>query len=145
VTKAVEWRHDTIQQTSPGVTEHRLMWGTACVASVWSNGTWHTWDRQSTGGENASEPTVERAKREALAALVRQNARPYKGWQAHAPRCAAAIVRACALAWAQSPVTYQEARVLHAALSWKARELWSEQRLAETVDALHCRQMEHGR
>ncbi|MGV3515600.1 hypothetical protein [Luteitalea sp.] len=41
-------------------------------ASVWSNATWHTWDRYGTGGENSREATVEDAMREAEAALIRQ-------------------------------------------------------------------------
>jgi hypothetical protein len=50
-------------------------------ASVWLNGTWHTWDAHGIGGENACEATVEDAKREAEAALIRQ------GWaKAHPAR-----------------------------------------------------------
>ena len=40
--------------------------------SVWNNGTWHTWDANGVGGENAREATVEDAKREAENAIVRQ-------------------------------------------------------------------------
>lgn len=53
------------------------------LATVWPNGVWHTWDANGIGGENASEPTVELAKREALAALQRQHIRPIKGWARH--------------------------------------------------------------
>ena len=42
------------------------------VATVWDNGTWHTWDRLGTGGENAAEETVERAKVEAAASAIAQ-------------------------------------------------------------------------
>lgn len=100
--------------------EWRLMWGRRSVASVWTNGTWHTWDRVSTGGENASEPTVERAKREALAALVRQNLNPCRGWARHSARCARAIELECArhLAIEAGDSTYYEGRVLKAAAEW---------------------------
>ena len=43
-----------------------------CAAQVWSNGVWHTWDKNGCGGENASEPTVERAKTEATASAIAQ-------------------------------------------------------------------------
>lgn len=42
------------------------------AATVWTNGTWHTWDENGTGGENASEPTVEQAKRAAALSAHRQ-------------------------------------------------------------------------
>lgn len=42
------------------------------VASVYSNGIWHTWDQDGVGGENASEGTVARAKSEATYSAVRQ-------------------------------------------------------------------------
>jgi hypothetical protein len=48
-------------------------------ASVWNNGTWHTWDRAGVGGENSREATVEDAMRAAEAALIRQ------GWGKPAP------------------------------------------------------------
>lgn len=45
------------------------------AATVWDNGdaaTWHTWDTSGVGGENATDPTVEQAKRAAEEALLRQ-------------------------------------------------------------------------
>ena len=42
------------------------------VATVWDNGTWHTWDRRGTGGENDVEATVARAKIEAAASAIAQ-------------------------------------------------------------------------
>lgn len=42
------------------------------VANVWANGVWHTWDRSGIGGENSSEPTIERAKVEAAASVIAQ-------------------------------------------------------------------------
>lgn len=42
------------------------------VATVWTNGVWHTWDRDGIGGENDSEETVERAKIEAAASAIAQ-------------------------------------------------------------------------
>lgn len=43
-----------------------------CVASVWDNGTWHTWDQRGIGGENSVEDSVERAKIEAAASAISQ-------------------------------------------------------------------------
>lgn len=43
-----------------------------CVATVWDNGVWHTWDRDDVGGENSQEPTVARAKVEAAASAIAQ-------------------------------------------------------------------------
>lgn len=54
------------------------------LATVYPNGVWHTWDARGTGGENASEPTVEKAKQAALEALQRQHINPVKGWARHA-------------------------------------------------------------
>ncbi len=54
------------------------------LATVWPNGTWHTWDANGIGGENDTEPTVELAKAAALEALQRQHVRPIKGWARHA-------------------------------------------------------------
>lgn len=42
------------------------------AATVWANGTWHTWDRFGIGGENSQESTVERAKIEAAASAIAQ-------------------------------------------------------------------------
>jgi hypothetical protein len=41
-------------------------------ATVWDNGTWHTWDRYGVGGENSVEQTVEQAKDEAFCSAVAQ-------------------------------------------------------------------------
>lgn len=46
--------------------------GKRTVATVFDNGTWHTWDKRGNGGENASESTVTRAKIEAAAAAIAQ-------------------------------------------------------------------------
>jgi protein gp37 len=54
------------------------------LATVWKNATWHTWDRNGTGGENGYEGTIEEAKRAAIEALQRQHTRPIKGWAQHA-------------------------------------------------------------
>jgi hypothetical protein len=49
-------------------------------ASVWLNGTWHTWDKDGVGGENAREESVEAAKAAAEDAIVRQGwGRPERG------------------------------------------------------------------
>ncbi len=42
------------------------------AATVWSNGVWHTWDREGTGGENSEERSVPEAKRQAFAAVAVQ-------------------------------------------------------------------------
>lgn len=55
--------------------EWRLMVGNKrkrCVATVWDNGTWSTWDREGTGGENWKEDTVAKAKVEAAASAITQ-------------------------------------------------------------------------
>ena len=42
------------------------------VATVWMNGTWHTWDRNGVGGENNKEKTIKRASVEAAASAIEQ-------------------------------------------------------------------------
>lgn len=128
------WVLSTLVHSSAG-NEHRLMWGKRCVASVWENGVWHTWDSLSTGGENAQEPTVERAKRQALAALVRQNENPYKGWCRHSRKCIVAIQRECALHLARaSHQTYTESLVLRTAEEWAAGHADSQQLRSVVAD-----------
>lgn len=124
-----------------GVVQWDLRWGRHSVATVWSTGTWHTWDRLHTGGENASEPTIERAKRAALIALVRQNDRPYRDWARHSTRCAAAIQRECALYVSRAPL-YEEGDVLKAADAWKRKDTWAEMRLDEAVERMRARWLE---
>ncbi len=41
-------------------------------ATVWPNGTWHTWGKDGAGGENDKEVDISDAKREAFHALERQ-------------------------------------------------------------------------
>jgi hypothetical protein len=41
------------------------------AATVWSNGTWHTWHRDGVGGEYDRESSIEAAKAQALAAVLR--------------------------------------------------------------------------
>jgi hypothetical protein len=43
-----------------------------CVATVWANGTWCTWNRSGSGGENDREETVKQAKVEAAASAIAQ-------------------------------------------------------------------------
>lgn len=55
--------------------EYRLCFGRRkprCVATVWENGTWHTWDKNGVGGENSVEIDVRRAKIEASASAIEQ-------------------------------------------------------------------------
>lgn len=49
-------------------------------ATVWTNGTWHTWDARGIGGENDSERSVLLAKEQAVAALDRQHRDPRRDW-----------------------------------------------------------------
>lgn len=49
------------------------------VATVWPNGTWHTWGPDGTGGENSREETPEMAAVEAFKAVKRQ------GWDILTP------------------------------------------------------------
>lgn len=42
------------------------------AATVWDNGTWHTWDKDGVGGENDVEKTVALAKIEAAASAIAQ-------------------------------------------------------------------------
>ena len=41
-------------------------------ATVWPNGTWHTWNCEGCGGENSSERSVEKAKRNAYYSAIDQ-------------------------------------------------------------------------
>lgn len=51
--------------------EWRLMSPSGAVAAtVWDNGTWHSWDRNGVGGENDVEENVAEAKRQAFAAVA---------------------------------------------------------------------------
>jgi protein gp37 len=72
----VEWRDS-------GDGSSLAYFGKIHLATVWRNGTWHTWDANGTGGENAQERTVELAKPEVEKALARQHANPIKGWARH--------------------------------------------------------------
>jgi hypothetical protein len=42
------------------------------AATVWENGTWHTWDQNGTGGENSSQDTVSNAQMAALLSAINQ-------------------------------------------------------------------------
>lgn len=41
-------------------------------ATVWDNGTWHTWDADGCGGQNDVAPTVAQAKEDATGAAIAQ-------------------------------------------------------------------------
>ncbi len=47
-------------------------------ATVWSNGTWHSWDEDGVGGENDCCTTLIDAMDQAVAAVVRQGWSPFK-------------------------------------------------------------------
>lgn len=73
VTQILEWKQEVGDPSEwnlwlrlPGRKRGRL------VATAWSNGTWHTWDRRGIGGWNASEPDLQRAKEIAAGAAVCQ-------------------------------------------------------------------------
>jgi len=80
----VEWRDNVRSQGSLEAVAVDCMGKKTELATVWKNGVWHTWDRRGTGGENASEPTVELAKAAVLESLQRQHVTPIKGWARHA-------------------------------------------------------------
>jgi len=42
------------------------------AATVWENGTWHTWDQGGTGGENSAQDTVSNAQMEAMLSVINQ-------------------------------------------------------------------------
>lgn len=52
------------------------------AASVWKNGTWHTWDRHGVGGENSTCRFLYRALDEAFRATIVQG---FHGWGTLAP------------------------------------------------------------
>jgi len=60
-----QWRHD------PECYTLCRLRGQA-AATVWTNGTWHTWNLDGIGGENSTEATVDQAMHQALAAVFRQ-------------------------------------------------------------------------
>lgn len=76
----VRWVAANMDPITGNVTEWRLIVGKLmgrrkqrCVATVWANGTWHTWDHRGVGGENSKEETAERAKIEAAASAIAQS------------------------------------------------------------------------
>ena len=42
------------------------------AATVWENGSWHTWDQDGVGGENSREDTVSESKIEAMLSAINQ-------------------------------------------------------------------------
>ena len=47
--------------------------GWSCgFATVWDNGTWHTWDADGCGGQNSMAPNVAQAKEDATGAAIAQ-------------------------------------------------------------------------
>lgn len=63
VAKVKPWRRS--------ISEGSVCWKQSW-ATVWDNGTWHTWDENGVGGENSVEESVEAAKREAFESAMRQ-------------------------------------------------------------------------
>lgn len=47
------------------------------AATAWDNGTWHTWDRRGTGGENSKQRRLFSALEEAFRATIVQG---WHGW-----------------------------------------------------------------
>lgn len=73
----LRWVH--LPDTTDGPPRHILVHGKLfgrrkqrLVATVYENGTWHTWDERGVGGENSREKTVEEAKVQALCSAVMQ-------------------------------------------------------------------------
>jgi protein gp37 len=75
-TKRLDGSFDAFSSDGAGVRGTNL-------ATVWPNGTWHTWDANGIGGENSQTLGVETAKGAALEALQRQHISPIKGWARH--------------------------------------------------------------
>lgn len=61
------WKRDTWTERGTSIPCWSQKW-----ATVWDNGTWHTWDANGVGGENACEDDVESAKAWALKCALRQ-------------------------------------------------------------------------
>lgn len=84
--KSWQWREDEAHVPRPRVLKawdlfdgrkrHR--------ASIWMNSdnefTWHTYDDNGVGGENAEAPSLDDAKRSVVASIVRQGWAP-GGWE----------------------------------------------------------------
>lgn len=56
----------------PDGSEKLMVTKTRHAATVWPNGTWHTWDDDGVGGENGCALTVTQAKQEAEESVVWQ-------------------------------------------------------------------------
>lgn len=76
-----DWQSGQWAETTDGEW-HMLMDSAKTAATVYPNGTWHTFDVRGIGGENGVEKTVEDAKRETIAALNRQAKKNWRNWHA---------------------------------------------------------------
>ena len=82
--KPWQWSTSSVERTTRGFPITHLKDGHGRErATIWQNGpacfTWHTWDEEGTGGENAEDDTLDRAKDSCIAAIVRQGWAP-GGW-----------------------------------------------------------------
>lgn len=80
-----QWRERAAMKTSSGLPITDLLDGHGRDrATIWQNDrdrfTWHTWDTDGVGGENASATSLNDAKDQAVAAIVRQGWAP-GGWK----------------------------------------------------------------
>lgn len=71
----VYWRE--CRDRSTGIVERlelRSRFGkySRCVATVWANGAWFTWDQHGMGGEIGAEDSMKQAKVEAAASAIEQ-------------------------------------------------------------------------
>lgn len=68
--RAIEW----VRKINPkfNKAEWDLMAGGRCLATVYHNGSWFTWDSDGTSGENSRESSVAEAKNEAILSAINQ-------------------------------------------------------------------------
>ncbi len=83
--KPWQWIEKSWERTSRGGRVFALRDGRGRErASIWQNAddryTWHTWNDRGTGGENAEASSLDDAKRQCVAAIVRQGWAP-GGWE----------------------------------------------------------------
>jgi len=85
--KAWRWSKSLWETTTNGGAIWRLRDGCGRErATIWQNSedryTWHTWDDNGTGGENAEAASLDDAMRHCVAAIVCQGWAP-GGWRVH--------------------------------------------------------------
>ncbi len=75
--KRKPWRWKKLAGLEPEI--WRLIDGRGDIrGTIWSNGTWHSWEPDGTGAENGKCETVQDAKDQLVAAVVRQEWTPFQ-------------------------------------------------------------------